>query len=79
MAATKITVNSNGSIRMEGDFEIRRSRRPRLRPCWTDDHWPLPLRPFRQQAVLRWLATRLAALRHCCRPRTASPQAQAVT
>ena len=31
MAATKITVNHNGSIRVEGDFEIVRSRREALR------------------------------------------------
>ena len=55
MAATKITVNHNGSIRVEGDFEIF-DRRKALWLGRPDDHRALPLRAFRKQALLRWLA-----------------------
>ena len=55
MAAAKITINSNGSIRVEGDFEIVDPEGRVFRACWAHCHWPLPLRPFGQQAVLRRL------------------------
>ncbi len=47
MAATKITVNHNGSIRVEGDFG-----RKALWLDRADDHRALPLRALRKQAVL---------------------------
>ena len=48
MAAAKITINSNGSIRVEGDFEIVDPAGQRLRASRTHRHRPLPLRPFGQ-------------------------------
>jgi len=54
MPATKITVNHNGSIRIEGEFEI-------FDPKESHSGWlagrlsALPLRTLRQQALLRRL------------------------
>ena len=55
MAAAKITINSNGSIRVEGDFEIVDPEGRAFGLGWAHRHRPLPLRPVCQQAVLRWL------------------------
>ncbi len=79
MAATKIIVNHNGSIRVEGDFEIVD---PNGRSVWTggpDGHWALPMRPLGKQAFLRRVPQDVWVCRYGCCSRTAGPQAKALT
>jgi hypothetical protein len=75
MAATKIIVNHNGSLRVEGDFEVVD---PEGKPFGLAGRTTLGLCRFGQQAVLRRVAQ---DERVCgCRSRAglASSQAQAI-
>ena len=53
MAATKITVRNDGSLRVEGDFEMVDQDGKVFGLGRTHKRRPLPLRPFRKQAFLR--------------------------
>ena len=53
MAATKITVMNNGSLRVEGDFEIVDPEGKPFGLAGPDEGLALPLRPVVEQAVLR--------------------------
>jgi len=54
MATTKITVNNNGSLKIEGDFEIVSQWR-RVQFTRTGSSWDLPLWHVEKQTILRWL------------------------
>ena len=75
MAATKITVNNNGSIRVEGDFEIVDPDRRDVRPRRSHRDRPVPLRRLRQQALLRRRSQPDRLQRPSRSPRLAAPEA----
>ena len=56
MPATKVTVNHNGSIRIEGDFEIVDPEGRSYGLAGRTVHRPVPVRAIGEQAVLRRLA-----------------------
>ena len=72
MAATKITPSNNGPLRVEGDFEIVDPGGKTLRARRPDENLALPLRPLRQQALLRRYAQGRWVYRRSPRPRSAS-------
>ena len=72
MAATKITPTHNGPLRVEGDFEIVDPWRKTFRARRPDEGLALPLRPLRQQALLRRHPQGRWVYRRSPRPRSAS-------
>ena len=64
MAATKIIVNHNGSIRVEGDFEIVDPEGRSFGLGGPHRDRAMPLRPLREQAVLRWVPQSVWICRH---------------
>ena len=75
MAPTKITVNSNGAIRVEGDFEIPGQA---LWAGGSHHGLALPLRPFGKQTFLRRIAQERGLHGRSNSPRAATPDPQAV-
>ncbi len=84
MAATKITVRNDGSIRVEGDFEVVDQDGKVFGLAGRDQDRSLPLRTLREQAVLRWrpqeseLPERHPGLRSAACPTRADPQVLAL-
>ena len=56
MAATKLTVRNDGSVKVEGDFEIVDAEGKAFGLGGQAQRRALPLRPFRDEAVLRRVA-----------------------
>ena len=70
MPETKITINNNGSIRIEGDFEIVDPQGKAFGLGGRKIDWPLPLRDVAEQAVLRWFASQRISPTRSRPPRT---------
>ncbi len=54
MPDTKIIVNNDGSLKVEGDFTVYDVEGNAFDLAGPKNHLVLPLRAFREQALLRW-------------------------